>query len=115
MYVDHAINFALHGEVVQLGTFISILLDNSVVTVAMYGCGTANHSSRTPAGNVLLYLQLFVLVGLTNVTLLKLPTCSMHVLQTTFYLHQRQYLEPSMQALPSISVEPQAAAIFVSM
>ena len=48
-------------------------------------------------------------------TTLKLPTCSMHVLQTTFYLHQRQYLEPSMQALPSISVEPQAAATFVSM
>ena len=67
---------------------LSILLDNPVVTVAIYGCGTVNHSSRTSAGNILLYLQLFCLVHgstLTNITLLKLPTCSMYYRQHSIF------------------------------
>ena len=43
---------------------LSVLLDNPVATVTVYGCGTANHSLRTPVGNILLHLRLFCLVGL---------------------------------------------------
>ena len=53
---DHAINFALHAWqgcstinlwFNEMGTFISIIKQPCSHCAHVYGCGTANHSSRT--------------------------------------------------------------------